>query len=112
MKREYLDYVQDIFNSINDIELFTRDMDFSVFVQDRKTVSAAIRNLEVIGEAARNIPDEIKEKYPDIPWKNIVGMRDKLTHEYFGVDIDVVWKTVQNDLPALKEQILKLIPPP
>ena len=108
MKREYLDYVQDILDSMNDVEAFTRGMDFPEFEQDRKTTNAVVRSLEIIGEAAKKIPDEIKEKYGNIPWKNIAGMRDKLIHEYFGVDEEIVWKVAREEIPALKSSVQKL----
>lgn len=109
MRIEYLDYIQDILDSINDIETFTKGMNFQSFEQDRRTVNAVIRSLEVIGEAAKKIPDKIKEKHPAIPWKNITGMRDKLIHEYFGVDEEIVWKVASEEIPALKPLIQKII---
>ena len=108
MKREYFDYVQDILDSINEIESFIAGLDFQTFETDRKPVNAVIRSLEIIGEATKKIPDEIKEKYSDIPWKNIAGMRDKLAHEYFGVDEEIVWKVSSEEIPILKPLIQKL----
>jgi len=108
MNREYLDYLQDILDSVNDIESFVRGMDSREFGEDRKTINAVIRSLEVIGEAAKKIPDNVKEKSSNIPWKNIAGMRDKLIHEYFGVDEEIVWKVVSEEIPALKPLIQKL----
>ena len=102
MKREYLDYIQDIINSIDDVEVFIKGFDFEGFKKDKKTINAVIRSLEVIGEAAKKIPDEIKEKNNDIPWKNISGMRDKLVHEYFGVDEEIVWKVASEEISNLK----------
>lgn len=109
MKREYLDYIQDMVNSIYDIESFVDGMDFQTFERDRKTANAVIRSLEVIGEAAKTIPSEIKEKYQDVPWKSVAGMRDKLIHVYFGVDLGAVWQTIREDLPKLKGQIEKIL---
>ena len=80
MKRTYRDYILDILSSIQEIEEFVEDMDFEDFVKDRKTANAVIRSLEVMGEAAKKIPSEIRDKYPEIPWKYIAGMRDKLIH--------------------------------
>lgn len=108
MKREYFDYIQDILNSIDEIVFFIKGMNFQIFEQDRKTINAVIRSLEVIGEAAKKIPDEIKIGYPLIPWRNISGMRDKLIHEYFGVDEEIVWKVAFEEIPALKPAIKKL----
>jgi len=101
-KRVYWDYVKDISDSIKDAEEFVKDYTFEDFKNDKKTIYAVIRAIEVIGEAAKKIPGSIRSKYPDIPWKDMAGMRDKLIHEYFGVDVEVLWKTVQQDLPTLK----------
>jgi uncharacterized protein with HEPN domain len=111
-KREYGDYVQDIFDSICDIENFTKGLGYDQFADDRKTVNAVVRSVEVIGEASKNIPEEIKGKYSKIDWKGMAGMRDKLIHEYFGVDLEILWKVVKEDIPGIKpaiEQMLKEI---
>lgn len=108
MKREYLDYIQDILDSIKDIDVFIKGIDFQNFKNDRKTINAVIRSLEIIGEAAKKIPDEIREKYSNISWKNIAGMRDKLIHEYFGIDEEIIWKVASEEIPALKSSIQKL----
>ena len=92
MKRTYRDYVEDILSSIQEIEEFTGGMDIEDFVSDRKTVNAVIRSLEVMGEAVKKIPSYIRDKYSEIPWKYIAGMRDKLIHEYHGVDLEIVWE--------------------
>ena len=80
-------------------------MSYSDFVRDDKTASAVVRKLEIVGEAVKNIPDEIKEKYPQIPWKDMAGMRNKLIHGYFGVDLKRVWRTIKEDLPKVKPEI-------
>ncbi|MBU4584243.1 MAG: DUF86 domain-containing protein [Proteobacteria bacterium] len=97
--------LDDISDSLNLIAEYTKDLDFSSWSQDRKTIDAVIRNLEIIGEAASHIPESIQSKYPEIPWIQMKGMRNILIHEYFGVDIDVLWQTVIDDLPRLKKQI-------
>ena len=109
MEREYRDYVQDILTSVSEIELFIKGLDFQNFKQDRKTVNAVVRSLEVIGEAAKKIPDEIKKKSPKSPWKDIAGMRDKLIHEYFGVDEQIVWKVASEEIPAIRPFIQKIL---
>lgn len=91
MKREYLDYIDDIIDAINECLEFTEDMDYEEFIKDNKTVKAVIRNLEIIGEAAGKIPEEIKKEYSEIEWNKIMGMRNKLIHEYFGVDNKIIW---------------------
>ncbi len=106
MKRDYSDYLNDIISELSNIESFIEGMTCDDFVQDKKTIYAVVRGLEVVGEAVKKIPKEIRELYPDIPWKRIAGMRDKLIHEYFGVDIEVVWKTVREDIPYLRSLFL------
>jgi uncharacterized protein with HEPN domain len=109
MKKEYQDYVEDIMSSISKIEQFVEGMTFEDFSEDDKTVFAVIRALEVIGEAAKNIPPPMKNKYSQIPWREISGMRDKLIHEYFGVNIKVVWDTVKSDIPAIKPLVYRML---
>ncbi len=108
-KREYRDYLNDIYYSIKDVETFTKGMSRKDFLNDRKTLNAVVRSIEIIGEAAKHIPKSIRDKTPVIPWKKIVGMRNKITHEYFGVDYNIVWKTAKHFLPKLKTQVSKLI---
>jgi len=101
-RRDYRDYLQDILDSIKDIESFIENMDSEDFTKDKKTINAVIRSIEVIGEATKNIPKSIRDKYPSVPWKKMAGMRDRMIHEYFGVDIEILWKTVKEDIPSLK----------
>ena len=108
--REYQDCLRDIQDALEKIMKFTADLNFDGFARDEKTTFAVIRALEIIGEAARKIPKSVRSSYPDIPWQDMAGMRDKLIHDYFGVDLRVVWKTLQIDLPPLKaiiDQILR-----
>ena len=110
MKEEFLDYVEDIIDAMNDAMSFVEGMKYEDVVKDRKTIYAVVRALEIIGEAVKRIPDLVRNRYPQIPWKDMAGMRDKLIHVYFGVDIRRVWKTVEEDLLDLKplfEKILK-----
>jgi len=92
MGRDFRVYLDDILESIRNIEEYTRGFTFEEFVKDRKTVDAVIRNFEILGEAAKRIPEKVRREHPEIPWKDMVGMRDRLIHEYFGVRLDVVWK--------------------
>ena len=109
MKREYTDYLNDMLENAEKALSFVEGMEFDDFQKDDKAVYAVIRAFEIIGEAARQIPENVREANPDIPWREITGMRNKLTHEYFGVNMKVVWRTVKEDLPviipALKEMI-------
>ena len=98
-------YLQDILTSINNIEEYVQGMTFEAFTRDNKTVHAVVRNFEIIGEAAKNMPQELITKYPEMPWKEMISMRNKILHEYFGVDTEILWKTIQEDIPPLKEQI-------
>jgi uncharacterized protein with HEPN domain len=103
--RDYRDYVQDMLDSINDVESFIEGMSYEEFKKDKKTRNAVVRSIEVIGEAGKKIPQALKAKHKGIPWKEMAGMRDKLIHEYFGVDVEILWKTVRDDLPPLKHPI-------
>lgn len=85
------------------------EMDASAFAADAKTVYAVVRALEVIGEAAKKIPPTLRRCYPELPWRAMTGMRDKLTHEYFGVNLEVVWRTVREDLPSLRSRLAPII---
>jgi uncharacterized protein with HEPN domain len=107
--RDYIDYLQDVVDSVDDIGDFIEGMSFEEFSRDKKTTNAVLRSIEVIGEAAKNVPEEIRKQHPQIPWKKMSGMRDKLIHEYHGVDIETVWQTLQEDIPPLKGQVKNII---
>ena len=109
MKRDYRLYLDDILEAIGKIEKYTEGLSFEQFRNDDKTVDAVIRNFAVIGEAAKQIPPKIRKVYPEIPWKDMAGMRDKLVHEYFGIRHDVVWETIDVRLPQLKSLIKELL---
>ncbi len=96
------DYIEDVLDAIKKIERFIGVMSYEEFLQDDKTKFAVVRALEIIGEAVKRISNDIKRKHPEIPWKFMAGMRDKLIHAYFGVDWEVVWLTVRKDIPKIK----------
>jgi uncharacterized protein with HEPN domain len=108
-KRECKDYVHDILVAVGDAEDFVEGLTFEEFEKDRKTLNAVVRSLEIIGEAARNIPADIREKYGTVPWKKMIGMRDKVIHGYFGVNAKTLWTTVRDDLPPLKQLVQKML---
>jgi uncharacterized protein with HEPN domain len=105
MIRRYDDYLHDIAESAGKILEFAKGFTFERFERDDKTVYAVVRALEIIGEAAKKIPDEIRSQYPSVNWKKMAGMRDRIVHEYFGVNLKIVWETIQVDIPSLKSQM-------
>ena len=108
MKRDIGLFIEDILNSIKNIEEFTKGLNKEKFSKDNLRQSAVIRQLEIIGEAAKNVPLSFREKYSNIPWKDIAGFRDILSHAYFGVNMNRVWNILEKDLPALKKEIEKI----
>lgn len=99
--REAGDYIEDILNAMLDIHEFISEYSYEQFVSDRKTQYAVIRAIEIIGEASKNVPLEIREKCRAIPWRDMATMRDRLIHGYFGVDLIILWDTIQQDIPPL-----------
>jgi uncharacterized protein with HEPN domain len=104
MKRDSA-YLQHILDAISNIEKFVEGIKKEEFITNLEKQYAVLRGLEIIGEAAKNVSKEIKRNYPHIPWKEISGMRNKLIHQYFGVNLELVWETVKTKLPELKNQI-------
>jgi uncharacterized protein with HEPN domain len=107
--RDHTLYLKDILAAIESIESFIAGMNLDTFYTDDKTTSAVIRKLEIIGEAVKQIPEELRQKHSRVPWKEMAGMRDKLIHFYFGVDHQLVWKTITERLPQVKQEIEKAL---
>lgn len=108
-RRDYRDYLQDILDAVNDIESFVGNMSYEDFKKDKKTLNAVVRSIEIIGEASKNIPGALKAKHKELPWKRMIGMRDKLVHAYFGVDVEILWKAIKEDIPPLRKSIQKML---
>ena len=98
----------DICEAIDRIEQYTKDMSFDDFSKDQKSIDAVARNFEIIGEAANRLPDEFKKKHSNIEWYKIVGLRNRIIHDYFGIDIAIIWQILKNDLPVLRDALSKI----
>jgi uncharacterized protein with HEPN domain len=107
--RDHTLYLKDILEAMNAIEKFVKGISFDEFQKSDIISSAVIRKFEIIGEAAKNIPDTVRNKYPSIPWKEMAGMRDRLIHFYFGIKYDLVWHTIKDIIPAAKSAILNIL---
>ena len=108
-KRDSTDFLQDITGSIDDIEGFIEGMEFEEFSADKKTIYAVMKALEIMGEAAKNLPDDLKKEYPEVPWKFMAGIRDKVVHGYFVVDLPIIWDTAKKDVPFLRSLIEEIL---
>jgi len=102
-------YIEDILEAISKIEQYTVNVKLDTFTRDNKTIDAVVRNISVIGEAVNYISVNIKSKYVEVPWREVADMRNKTIHEYFGIDLDILWKTVKEDLPTFKEQLIDIL---
>lgn len=108
-RRDWSLRLEDILDAIARIQRYCESISFEEFRRDTKTVDAVVRNLEVIGEAARHIPATLERQHPEVPWSKMRGMRHVLAHEYFGIDSAILWQTVKNDLPPLLPLIQKVL---
>ena len=107
--RDFRLYLKDVLRAMESIEDFVEGMSFEEFKGDDKTSSAVIRKFEIIGEATKNIPDEIRKKYPEVPWREMSWMRDRLIHSYFGIDYKLVWTTIKERIPQVRPLIEKAL---
>ena len=107
--RNYRLYLKDIFEAMEAVQTFVEGIDFDALVADDKTASAVVRKLEIVGEAAKNVPETIRQKYPQVPWRAMAGMRDRIIHAYFAVDYVVVWNTLKVDIPQLQPIIRQIL---
>jgi len=109
MKKDISVFLEHILNEIGRISDFIKGLSFEDFMNDEKTKYAVVRAIEVIGEAVKNLPLSVRSENSNVPWEDIVGMRDKLMHQYFGIDYKKVWAVIEKDLPELKVNIKKLL---
>ena len=100
--------INEILYCIGHLELYTNKMSFEHFSSNFMLLEACLYNIQVIGEAVSQLPDDIKNENPDVPWAQIKGMRNRLIHEYFGTDLPIVWNVIQNDLPSFKEALIRI----
>lgn len=108
-RREYVDYLQDILDAARKARRFVEGIDFDTFAANDEKVFAVIRALEIIGEAAKKVPKSVQKRSPEVPWRDVAGMRDKLIHGYFGVNLRRVWETVLGDLPPLQAGVERIL---
>ncbi len=107
-KRSWRLFLEDVLESTGLIEEYIRDMNFDNFGSDRKTIDAVVRNLEIIGEATKNIPENIRNAHNDIDWKGIIGLRNRIAHEYFGIDTSIIWNIITIELPLFKKKLQEI----
>jgi uncharacterized protein with HEPN domain len=109
MTRDYKLFVKDVLDAINDIERFILNLGYSDFLKDEKTKSAVVWKIQIIGEATKNIPKTLRDKYKELPWKYMAKIRDKIAHLYFGIDYEIVWQVAKDKLPEIKPSIERIL---
>ena len=108
-ERSYRVFAEDILEAMDKIERYIASLTYQVFAQNEMIVDAVIRNLEIIGEASRNIPEDVKGRHPHIPWRRMIGLRNLIIHQYFGVDLDIIWEIISKNLPETKPMIIEML---
>ena len=108
-RRSDKDLIADMLEAINRAVSYCAELDYAAFLQDTKTQDAVVRNIEILGEAAKNVSANLRERHREIPWKSVAGMRNRLVHDYFGVNWDIVWGVLVRDLPALSDQLTRVL---
>jgi uncharacterized protein with HEPN domain len=109
MNTGFLDYVEDIIDAMNKAEIAIQGLDFETFEEDFIINFAVARALEIVGEATKRLPDTLRESYPNIPWRDMAGMRDRLIHAYDSVDMQIMWRVVTEDIPFIKPQLQQIL---
>lgn len=109
MKKDYLDYLDDMIEAMNKAEIFVEGLSYELFMANDQINFAVVRALEIVGEAARQIPQRVCTQYPQVPWSEMAGMRDKLIHGYDSVNLELVWQTVKNRIPLVKPVLQQLL---
>lgn len=108
-KRDYGTYVEDIIEHMTYAEDFIKNLTFEEFAKDKKTILSVTKCIEVVGEATKHIPDSIRDKYPEIPWRDLAGIRDRLVHGYFKVNLEIVWMTATQEFPELRPKMERVL---
>jgi uncharacterized protein with HEPN domain len=108
-KRLVADYLKDILDAIDEVETFIDNLTYDEFTKDKKTLNAVVRSIEVIGEATKNIPEQLRIEHKELPWREMTGMRDKLIHGYFGIDTETIYQAAKTDLPRLRKPIEEML---